>query len=95
MKKLIIIFYFLLMSFCSLNLNAQTPGLLPVPQKVVWGKDKFPVEGAKIKISYDLLMREQKTIDKFIDLVKQNTGISLSTTYNEDPDSQLIVLNSD
>jgi|WetSurMetagenome_2_1015567.scaffolds.fasta_scaffold01323_8 hexosaminidase len=81
--------------FCSLDLPGQQTTLLPVPQSITWGKNKFQVAGAKILLSPDLSFREQNTISQFIAFVKQTTGLSLTTTFSEDPESQLIVLNSE
>jgi hexosaminidase len=94
MKKSIPFCVILLMLLNSLNLNAQTHSLLPLPQKVTWGKSKFQIAGAKVLVSYDLFLREQKAIAQFFASVKQNTGLSLTATYSKDPDVQLIVLNS-
>ena len=34
------------------NLNSQIMNLLPVPQKVTWGKNKFQIDGAKVLITH-------------------------------------------
>jgi hypothetical protein len=91
------IFIYIAFLFC-LNLtylDGQNPGLLPVPQKVTWGNAKFNLAGAKILLAPELFQREQKSLAQFIASVKQNTGLSLSVTYSEDPKVPLIVLNSD
>jgi hexosaminidase len=94
MKKLVIFFFVLLLLPGGLNLNAQKPSLLPVPQNVTWGKNKFQLAGAEILVPPDLFSREEKAISQFIAFVMNNTGLSLSISYNEDPNTQFIVLNS-
>ncbi|MCE5347669.1 MAG: beta-N-acetylhexosaminidase [Bacteroidales bacterium] len=94
MNKVIIFFTFLLLLQSGFNLNAQNPDLLPVPQKAEWGKSKFPVAGAKILVSADFYAREERAISQFISFVKNKTGLSLPVIYTEDPNAQLIVLNS-
>jgi hexosaminidase len=95
LKRPVIFVIIPLMLMCALNINGQNISLLPVPQKTTWGKNKFQLTGAKVQVSHDVFIREQKTITQFIDQLKQNTGLSLSTTYSEDPVTQLIVLKSD
>lgn len=94
MNKVIIFFSFLFLFLSGFHLDAQNPGLLPVPQKVTWGNNKFYVSGAKILVSADFYTREENAISQFISFVKNKTGLSLSIIYNEDPDAQLIVLSS-
>lgn len=94
MKKPIILFFLLLWLIGGLNLNAQNPSLLPVPQNTTWGKDKFQLAGTKVLVSPDLFLREEKAISQFISFVKLRTGLSLSVTYNDDPCAQFIVLSS-
>jgi hexosaminidase len=95
MKKTIIFLIVTLLLLTGLSLNAQNNNLLPVPQKVTWGKNKFQISGTKIMASPELSFREQKSIAEFINFIKVNTGLSLITTYSEDPNTQLIVLKSD
>jgi hypothetical protein len=95
MKKTILISIIPLILLIGLNLNAQNRSIMPVPQSVKWGKNKFLLAGAKVLVTSDLFLREQKTITQFIAFVKLNTGLSLTITYTEDPNAQLIVLNSD
>lgn len=95
MNKTIVIFIISFNILCGLSINAQNTSLLPAPQKATWGKNKFQIAGAKVFVSSDLFLREQKSITHFIDFVKQSTGLFLSTTYTEDPNAQLIVLKSD
>lgn len=95
MKQRFIISILLVVLFSSTTLKAQNLSLLPVPQKVTWGKNKFRIADAKISVSPELFSREQKTITQFIAFVKQNTGLALSTTYSEETGEQLIVLKSD
>jgi hexosaminidase len=94
MQKLIKFCFILLWLPCGLNLNAQNPSLLPLPQHAKWGKDKFQLEGTKVLVSHDLFIREENAISQFIAFVNHNTGLSLSVTYNEDPNVRLIVLKS-
>lgn len=95
MKNLIIFSVIALLLLTSSNFYGQNPNLLPLPQNVAWGKSKFQLAGAKVLISPELSLREPNTINQFIAFVKQNTGLSISTTYSEDPGAHLIVLNSD
>ena len=92
---MIIFFIIAILLHIGLILNAQNRSLMPVPQSVTWGKNKFQISGAKVQASPDLYLREQKSIDQFIAFVKQYTGLSLSTTYSEDTNTHLIVLNSE
>ncbi|HNW56756.1 MAG TPA: hypothetical protein PKM69_03205, partial [Bacteroidales bacterium] len=57
-----IIFFASALLLSGLNLIAQTPVLFPAPQKITWGKDIFPVEGAKVLVPADLSSREEKSI---------------------------------
>jgi len=95
MKKSIIFFIVLVMLLSGVSLNAQNSSLLPAPQNVTWGKDKFQIAGAKVLVSPDLFQREQNAITQFIAFVNQNTGLSLSTTYSEDANARFIVLTTD
>lgn len=95
MKKSIIFFIISLLFLSGLSLNAQNHSLLPAPQNVKWGNNKFRISGAKILASPELSAREQTTIAQFIAFVKQNTGLLLPTTYSDDSNAQLIVLKSD
>ena len=83
-----------LMLLCNSTLIAQHPGLLPVPQKVVWGQNEFKIEGAKLLVKPDLIQRETKSINHFIELVKLRTGITLSIVHSKDSKSNLIILDS-
>ena len=95
MKKSIIFFIISLLFLSGLSLNAQNHSLLPAPQSIKWGKDKFQISGAKVLASSKLFSREQKSIAQFIAFVKQNTGLSLTTTFSDDPNARLIVLKTD
>lgn len=95
MKNQIIFFTIFFAFLSSLNLYGQDPVLMPVPQKVTWGKGKFQLADAKLLISPELFQREKSTINQFIAYVKQNTGLSIVSTYSEDPGAHLIVLISD
>lgn len=77
-----------------MGLSAQNRTIMPVPQSVQWGKEKFQISGAKVYVSPDLYSREQKSIDQFISQVQQATGIKLSTIYSLDQSANLIVLKS-
>ena len=79
---------------CGL-INGQTNSLLPSPKKAVWGNDKFSLEGAKILVSADLLEREQTAISQFTLFIKEKSGISIYTTFAEEPGAQMIILKSD
>ncbi len=76
------------------NVIAQNPPLLPVPQKINWGTEKFQIADAKIKISPDLLQREKTAITQFISDINRATGLNLTTTYREDDGEKLIILKS-
>jgi hexosaminidase len=75
-------------------IKGQDHYLIPAPQTANWGKEKFHIEGSRIFISAGLLAREKTSITQFIQFVQENTGITLSTTFNEEPPGRLIVLNS-
>ena len=94
MKKSVIFFINVLFILSGLGLKAQNRTILPAPQNIQWGKEKFQISGAKVFVSADLYSREQKSIDQFIGYVKQNTGLNLTIIYSEDPNSRLIVLKS-
>ncbi len=79
---------------CGL-INGQINSLLPSPKKAVWGNDKFSLEGAKILVSADLLEREQTAISQFTLFIKEKSGISIYTTFAEEPGTQMIILKSD
>jgi hexosaminidase len=93
MKKLLL--YCLICSLFLINSTLNSQNLLPVVKNVSWGKGKFQLSGAKILVSKDSPAGNQKTIDLFIGLVKQQTGIILSKTRIKDQLTPLIVLNSD
>ena len=95
MKKKIVIFIIPLLLLTGLTIKAQSQRLMPIPQSVKWGKNKFLVTGAKVFVSAELSLREQKTIAQFIAFVKQNTGVALPTTAADNPNEHLIVLKSD
>lgn len=95
MKRQLILIIIPFLFFSNFNLLGQIPELLPVPQNVTWGATKFPIEGAKIVVSHELLRREQNAIDQFIAFVKERTGLSITPTYNEVPDALLIVLKTE
>ena len=76
-------------------INGQTNSLLPSPKKAVWGNDKFKLEGARILVSADLLEREQTAISQFNQFIKENTGVTIVTTFAEEPGVQMILLKSD
>jgi hexosaminidase len=92
MKNFQLIFSIILTVFSVSIMNGQDPGLLPAARKATWGKEKFHLEGAKIIVSADLLEREQTSISNFIRHVKEIAGVTLNTSYAEDPGEQLIVL---
>ncbi len=92
MKRLILQFIFVFSFFPSFTINGQGRQLLPEPVKKTWGKEKFHLEGAKIIVSAGLLQREQSSISHFINHVKKITGVTLNTSYAEEPGKQLIVL---
>lgn len=95
MKNLAFHFTIIIAFLTSGFINGQDHSLLPAPKKTVWGTDKFHLEGAKILISAELLEREQTTISQFTRFVKENTGVTMNTTFAEEPGVQMIVLNSD
>ena len=95
MKRQIIILTVPILLMIGSHLNAQNNSLLPAPQNVTWGKDKFQIAGAKVLVSPDLFQREQNIITQFIAFVNQNTGLSLSTTYSEDANARFIILTTD
>jgi hexosaminidase len=95
MKKKIVIFIIPLLLLAGLAIKAQNHCLMPEPQSIKWGKDKFQVAGAKVFVSAELSLREQKTIAQFIAFVKQNTGVALPITTAYNPKENLIVLKSD
>jgi hexosaminidase len=95
MKSLAFLFLILLAITSVSSLNGQDNSLIPAPVKAIWGKDKFPLDGAKILISANLLEREQTAISQFIRFIKENTGIIISTAYIEEPGVQMIVLLSE
>ena len=76
-------------------LTGQDHRLLPAPKKIVVGKGKFLLEGAKILVSADLLEREHTAISRFTGFVKEMTGIAMPVAYAEEPGAKVIVLNSD
>ena len=94
MKNLSLPLLFSLTLLTSGLINGQTNNLLPSPKKATWGDDKFRLEGARIVVSADLLEREQTAISQFTLFIKENTGISIYTTYSEDPGKQMIILKS-
>ncbi len=76
-------------------LCAQDPVLLPVPQKVTWGKNKFQLSEARLILQKDLPGNEHNNISLFTTFVKNLTGIHLQTVYNEDPGKPCIYMSSD
>lgn len=84
--KLLTVF---LLQFCNLNLVAQLPGLLPAPQKALWGKGRFNLERAKIFVSPDLASREERSIARFVELVKLRCGKTLSVVCADDRNANL------
>jgi hypothetical protein len=94
MKKSFIFLISLFFFITGLSLRAQNKAILPVPQNLQWGKEKFQLSGAKIFVSADLFSREQKAIDQFIDYVQGNTGSKLAIIYSEDPSVKMITLKS-
>jgi hypothetical protein len=92
MKKTISVLVILL-SLNGLSLFAQSH-LLPAPQKIKWGNDKFQLSNVKVLVSPDLFQREQKTITQFLSYIKKNTGLSVTTTYIKETTARLIILNS-
>lgn len=95
MNKKSLFFLIPLLLMVGLSIHAQNHSLLPVPQSVKWGNNKFQVAGAKVFASPELSLREQKTIAQFIALIKQHTGLTLATTHADNPNTHLIVLKSD
>ncbi len=95
MKKSTIFFAVLLLLLSGASVNAQNINLLPAPQNVTWGKDKFQIAGAKVLVSPDLLQREQNAIIQFIAFINQNTGLTVATTHSEDANARFIVLTTD
>ena len=85
----------ILTSLSGISLHGQDHKLLPAPVKAVLGKDKFPLDGAIILISPDLLEREQTAIAHFIRFVKEISGILIKTTFAEEPGVKMIILKSD
>ncbi len=94
MNKLHVLSILLLFILSGEIMNGQAQRLLPIPVKAVWGKEKFQLEKAKILISVELSAREQTGISRFINNVKRNNGITLGTTYTEEPGVPLIILKS-
>ncbi len=73
--------YFILSFWISISgINAQNPDLLPVPQQITWGKNKFMLSEARLVITGDLHEAERKNIESFSRFVKELTGISLKTS---------------
>ena len=87
-------FLFILL-LSNLLLNAQNPVLLPAPQKITWGNNKFPLSEARLLLPKDMPASEQKNIMNFTGYVQKLTGISLNTVYNELSDKPCIFLTSD
>ena len=88
-------FMAILLIFSVCTLNGQNPVLLPAPAKVSWGNEKFSLEGSKILIYGDLLEREQAAISGLINFISENTGLSINTTFIDEPGVKSIVLKSE
>ncbi|MFT3702097.1 MAG: family 20 glycosylhydrolase [Agriterribacter sp.] len=73
---------------------AQTTNLLPAPQKVVYGKNKFSLFGSTALISTDLTKEDRLAIDEFITWTIEHIGVSIATTRDKDANNiPLIVFN--
>jgi hypothetical protein len=94
MKKSIVLLVVALIFLSGMSVSAQNKTIMPEPQSVKWGKEKFQISGAKVYVSSDLYSREQKSIDQFIRQVQQTTGLNLSILYALDQTANLIVLKS-
>ncbi|MBK8882934.1 MAG: beta-N-acetylhexosaminidase [Bacteroidales bacterium] len=95
MKKTILSLILVLTALQCGILHSQDHNLIPAPGKAAWGKDKFHLNGAKILLSADLLEREQATVKQLISFIKESSGITINTTYAEEPGVKLIVLKSE
>jgi hexosaminidase len=92
MKRLFLSGIIILAGLSVSVLKGQDHNLLPMPRKAEWGKEKFRLDGAKIIVSPDLFEREQTSVSHFINHVKEITGVTLNTSYAEEPGEQMIVL---
>lgn len=94
-----IFLWFLLTGFLLINVagaSAQDayPDLLPAPQNIKYGKNKFLLSGSRILITEDMSMDEQESIHQFVDEVLATTGIPLSTTTHPQASYPIIELRS-
>lgn len=95
MKRAIFIAALPLILISSFVINGQNRNLLPEPQQIIKGENKFLISGSKLLVSPDLLEREVTNINSFIDEVKLNTGISVPIIYSEKTAGKLIILESE
>jgi hexosaminidase len=93
MKKFLC--YILLSIICHYTLvQAQSPTLLPAPQKAVYGKNKFPLFGSTILISSDLTKEDRLAIDQFIAWTIEHAAVSIAITRDKETNNiPLIVFN--
>jgi len=74
---------------------AQNPVLMPNPQKVAWGKNRFPLKDAVIVIPGDMPAAAINNISRFTADVRKLTGLTLQYSYYGDKDKPQINLLSD
>ncbi len=71
---------------------AQVQPLMPMPQKVLYGKEKFRLSNAAIVIPKDATKNEKKAIDDFVSFAKEYTGITVLKTASPYTSGPSIVL---
>jgi hexosaminidase len=69
--------------------------LMPVPQKINYGSDKFQLSNARIFKAKDFSLDNQKAINQFIAVIKEQTGISLSITGSKEAVLPILVFKSE
>ncbi len=86
---------FLFLMMCSTALlHAQNQTLLPAPQKLSYGKNKFPLFGSTILIGADLTKEDRQAIDEFMAWTAEYAAVSIATTRDKDAGNiSLIVFN--
>lgn len=95
MRRTIFILIMPIFLLSGIVINAQNTSLLPVPQNINWGKNKFQISEAKLAVSPELFQREKNNINQFIDLVRKKTGILVSITNSENINGKFIALASE
>lgn len=79
--KLVKLPSFLFLFFLCTALHAQSV-LMPMPQKILYGKGKFLLSKAVIRVPLNLPVADVHAIDQFARFIEQRTGVSLSKKYS-------------